>query len=774
MTQRDDDPDYESDPEETRGSLIMRRRAASDDEEVRVAADGGRTEEGEGDQVKRVVRVQSDESEGEGAAPEYDDDDEDEYYSEERYGEGEVGYREDGVEVVDCGVVLPLVVQNDRVIDGGGLENVEGSAREEAGDPSAAKDVAGEWGQDRGEEEEEEKPQGKKENEPFAVPTAGPFYMHDDRFRDNVGWRNRRIFGGRKLWESKDNRKWGHDKYEEMTIQERRNDQRRKGKGNYRGRGRNRAVDWGYPRAYGEKSYDNNHNVAITNTRNPNQVARSVRGRGPRRYESSFRKGSQAPSNQIKQKTAEESLQENVEQSVVSSTNRESNAALAKMQTLASNLNSSSPPFYPSSSSSKDGYSAQRKDAQLGTASQINRSTVVDDNFSVPELNSPSRGKNVSTSIGVEKLSIDDSFAVIAGKPLSPMPVAPVNGSQSLHNQNRFQTQGRAGVFPVDTMSYQLNSQGPVGRASPAMQENFDQKCSMSNRIHAAAQQSGQHAGGGQNSSPSKVPASANSYEVVDAESPTDSSELPGSLVPKGKSPIQGSGRGSVIFSGPPVVGSGGNAGGDQNFPGTPAFLPVMQFGHQRPGGLGLPAVGMAFPGYVAQPQLDMGNSEMTWLPVLTGAAGALGAAYCSPYITIDGSYHSPAGQTTTASSSSKESHSNKPNNEWKPAQRPELLNEDNGQRQNKPRRYSEMNFGHGICLLTLRSTAESSKWCDRWPFLVLSSGLIVPWFLFANSSWNGGGGDIKTPKEDMWGAFEVGNGFIFLAFVDTNRRKIF
>lgn len=31
----------------------------------------------------------------------------------------------------------------------------------------------------------------KKENEPFAVPTAGAFYMHDDRFRDNAGARNR-------------------------------------------------------------------------------------------------------------------------------------------------------------------------------------------------------------------------------------------------------------------------------------------------------------------------------------------------------------------------------------------------------------------------------------------------------------------------------------------------------------------------------------------------------------------------------------------------------
>ncbi|CAH1422182.1 unnamed protein product [Lactuca virosa] len=68
--------------------------------------------------------------------------------------------------------------------------------------------------------------------------------------------------------------------------------------------------------------------------------------------------------------------------------------------------------------------------------------------------------------------------------------------------------------------------------------------------------------------------------------------------------------------------------------------------------GLGVPAVGMAFSGYVTQPN-GMGNLEMTWLPVLAGAVGALGAAgalgatYCSPYITMDGSHHArPSGQT--------------------------------------------------------------------------------------------------------------------------------
>jgi len=39
-------------------------------------------------------------------------------------------------------------------------------------------------------------------------------------------------------------------------------------------------------------------------------------------------------------------------------------------------------------------------------------------------------------------------------------------------------------------------------------------------------------------------------------------------------------------------------------------------------------------------------------LPVLAGAAGALGATYCSPYI-VDGAYHArPSGQTSSVGAS--------------------------------------------------------------------------------------------------------------------------
>ncbi|RVW87912.1 hypothetical protein CK203_033959 [Vitis vinifera] len=43
----------------------------------------------------------------------------------------------------------------------------------------------------------------------------------------------------------------------------------------------------------------------------------------------------------------------------------------------------------------------------------------------------------------------------------------------------------------------------------------------------------------------------------------------------------------------------------------------------------------------------------MSRLPVLAGAAGALGATYCPPYIAVDGAYHArPSGQTSSAGSS--------------------------------------------------------------------------------------------------------------------------
>lgn len=170
-----------------------------------------------------------------------------------------------------------------------------------------------------------------------------------------------------------------------------------------------------------------------------------------------------------------------------------------------------------------------------------------------------------------------------------------------------------------------------------------------------------------------------------------ESNKLTSSVVAKGKGSLQSSGKGY----GAHIVGAAGNMGSghsNQKFSGTPTFLPVVQFGGQHPGGVGVPAVGMAFPGYVGQPD---GNSEMTWLPVLAGAAGALGTQYCSPYIAADGAYHPrSSGQISSLGAAPiKENNTSKPNSEPKPQQMPELTNDDFRLRQKNPRRYTEMKF---------------------------------------------------------------------------------
>jgi hypothetical protein len=135
-------------------------------------------------------------------------------------------------------------------------------------------------------------------------------------------------------------------------------------------------------------------------------------------------------------------------------------------------------------------------------------------------------------------------------------------------------------------------------------------------------------------------------------------------------------GRGSFMYGGAQIIGSAGAAG----------LAQVMQFAGQHPGGLG---VGMALPGYVAQQQLGMGNNEMAWLPLLAGAAGAFGGSY-PPYITLDPSFYSRSSGQTSSSIPSREANVNKG---AKSPPENDIVTEELDQRQNKPRRYSEMNF---------------------------------------------------------------------------------
>ncbi|XP_052875707.1 protein MLN51 homolog isoform X2 [Gossypium arboreum] len=688
-TTGEDEVEYYSDPEEGKRSLTMqRRKAASDDEE-------GEGEVDNNNAVRMNPRavIHSDESNSQGGAADYDDEEEELYSEEEEEEENYDGVEEEDVDEEEIEEVMRREVQ-------GNVERTGGAAVVDNGNRNVDEVVEISNGNNHvgGEDEDE-----KKENEPFVVPTAGAFYMHDDRFRDNVGGRHRQMRGGRKLWESKDDRKWGHDKFEEMTLQGKHyTEGRRSSRGRYRAHSKNVVQDHGYSTGSRSKAFGKNYNQ--------NQAPKAVRGRGPKRYEPTMKNGCQASPvlNKPSWKPIEKTSQANSSRASTTATNADTVSIPSKKHIFVSSLSSASPPFYPSGSSKKDISLTQRKDVQ---ASRDLRPSVTDEKFSLFQSNLL-RGKNVLDPLSMAKLYIDDSTTSASVKPLANMQMLPTGsslGNTSQPSQSRVQGRGIANPGPKAYQSAPHHNQ--VNRVSPPVQVNAVQRIPAQGRAHssvpAATQQLGQHPSiGSQAASPPKTAMSVSSYESGEVES-SETSKPEGALVNKGKCNLQGAGRGSYLYGGAQIIGATGNMSishGDQNFP---AFLPVMQFGGQHSGGLGVPAVGMAFPGYVAQPQLGTRNSEMTWLPVLTGAAGALGPTYCPPYIAVDGAYNArPSGQTSSTGSSSKENISKKPNNEWNPSQRPELVNDELGQRQNnpnkQPRRYSEMSFSKRFTYLKM------------------------------------------------------------------------
>ncbi|KAL3610592.1 hypothetical protein D5086_001612 [Populus alba] len=133
--------EYESDPAEKKWLLGRRRREVAND-----------NEEGEGEAKPIIVQrapIHSDESDDQGGAADYDDD----------------------------------KVEEEDSLNGEEDEDDDEEEEEEVRE----KEIEGRKAEEMGEEKVEEGEEGKKENEPFAVPTTGAFYIHDDRFRDSAG-----------------------------------------------------------------------------------------------------------------------------------------------------------------------------------------------------------------------------------------------------------------------------------------------------------------------------------------------------------------------------------------------------------------------------------------------------------------------------------------------------------------------------------------------------------------------------------------------------------
>ncbi|KAF3515780.1 hypothetical protein DY000_02062054 [Brassica cretica] len=508
-------------------------------------------------------------------------------------------------------------------------------------------------------DEDENQP---KQKEPFAVPTAGAFYMHDDRFQEMDTAPNRRMRGGRRLWPSRDERKWGHDKYDEMNTQEKQYDKRTS-----RGRARGRGQEHGYSRGH-----QNQYPKAVT------------RGRGPRRNEVALRKGTQAPSVQTKQSQNSFVKVSHVDPGGAP-TETDSIETEARINVVASSLNSASPPFYPSGSSSN----LAQKDLQAGMGRlHVNGSpTPSGKKFgnakpstawvrtTPPQTTSQGRGAPPPGKVLNQGDNVSSPMQIRG----MPKESATETGALLAQGKGALQPNGRGSFMYGGTQFMGPDGGMAAGHGNP----NF-------HAFLPVMQFGGQHGG-----------------------VPTFGMALPGYVQPE-----HGTGNPEMtwlpILTGPGALGASypppyaaiegsyqahkpglpSSAGSSSCLRSVPAVCTVMQFGGQHGG---VPTFGMALPGYV-QPEHGTGNPEMTWLPILTGP-GALGASYPPPYAAIEGSYqaHKP-GLPSSAGSSSQENSSNNPIVEEKPLERPDAKNNGTPQRSNsnpnkQPRRYSEMSL---------------------------------------------------------------------------------
>lgn len=195
---REEEVEYESDPEEAKQSLKMRRREASDDEEED-GRDGANGETSDSVKARRRIVDSDVESDGQGAAADYEDDEEEDYVDEELVEDDEYVEElgEDYEEIGAIGGVEPVAKEeavaiggkesfDEEIVSPRPRESIHASIEDRNFDEIANEN------QHRDEEVEGEIEE-KKDNEPYAVPTAGAFYMHDDRFRDNSGGRHRYV-----------------------------------------------------------------------------------------------------------------------------------------------------------------------------------------------------------------------------------------------------------------------------------------------------------------------------------------------------------------------------------------------------------------------------------------------------------------------------------------------------------------------------------------------------------------------------------------------------
>ncbi|KAM3351340.1 hypothetical protein ACQJBY_023376 [Aegilops geniculata] len=693
-TAEGDEKEDVSDVDDSPLPALRRRAAASDDDEEEDEGGGGGGEGSGSSPPSRVVGSDS-----------YSDSDE--------LGAAEVYGEDEGSE--ECEEVRKEFDAG----SGGGGEAMEVPPDEVAAVP-----------EDEGRYEEEEEAQAEtgaelegedKENkgfEPDAVPRTGAFYMHDDRFQNKENrsrGRQRDFFGGQKLWNSKDDSVWLHDRFNEINTHDVQHDSTRRPRSPFRAWAGGRTHDVNHDR------FDeiNTHYVQHDSTRRPRSPFRAWAGgrthdinhgylEGTKSasyyhdYRADYKYGSTNNYNRFPKEAKTSYYSAKNYRSVPRKSHSyydeqnwtESRICYvnAKGYNNAPNVNRGKPsrPYQPtwkntfqtSSVQNNRTYSRSRNeegcsDTGVGKNSHQTLGLQNEQEFSSKQEPSFVERRKARPDILSKLFSSSVRMAHSSLKPQSRPSFGVKAFAPSGEHGNT------AGSLSMVKGMPNLGSHSTVSTSNSQYSESRDQGSGLNIGVPTENKLSAQifH----QNIASARKIQSHPQNTLISSTEDAETSPPPGSNNSLAPSVIIVQNDKVEAVSGSFPCG-GGHAldvtgAKDLNL-GTPAVLPVMKFGEQHPRGPDIPCTGMAFPGLLAhQPSDNSERNQITWLQTLSGATGVLGATHDPSYI---GSHYPqlsvfPRHDCVTEVPVLLNS--------------PEIPGHELGQRKNKLLRYSEMNF---------------------------------------------------------------------------------
>ncbi|XP_044350035.1 protein MLN51 homolog isoform X5 [Triticum aestivum] len=583
-------------------------------------------------------------------------------------------------------------------------------------------------------EEEEEEAQAEtgaelkeedKENkgfEPDAVPRTGAFYMHDDRFqnKENRGRGRQRDFsGGQKLWNSKDDSVWLHDRFNEINTHDVQHDSTRRPRSPFRAWAGGRTHDVNHDR------FDeiNTHYVQHDSTRRPRSPFRAWAGgrthdvnhgylEGTKSasyyhdYRADYKYGSINNYNRFPKEAKTSYYSAKNYRSVPRKShsyydeqnfyNARTESRIcyvnAKGHNNAPNVNRGKPsrPYQPtwkntfqtSSVQNNRTYSRSQNEegcSDTGVEKNSHRTLSLQNEQEFTSKQEPPFVERRKARPDILSKLFSSSVRM-AHSSLKPQ-------SRSSFGVKAFAPSGEhgntAGSLSMVKGMPNLGSHSTVSTSNSQYSESRDQGSGLNIGVPTKNKLSTQifH----QNiASASKIQSHPQNTLISSTED-AETSPPPGSNNSLAPSVIIVQNDKVEAVSGSLPCG-GGHAldvtGAKDLTLGTPAVLPVMKFGEQHPRGPDIPCTAMAFPGLLAhQPSDNSELNKITWLQTLSGATGVLGATYDPSYIgshypqpSVFPRYHCVTEVPVLLNS-------------------PEIPGHELGQRKNKLLRYSEMNF---------------------------------------------------------------------------------